>query len=48
MNVITLRQQEFAARVSEIRAAQAEQAASRCQLENLFQSLLDKAFRGEL
>lgn len=41
-------QKEFAARVSEIRALQAEQAASRHRLENLFQSLLDKAFRGEL
>ena len=41
-------QKEFAARVSEIRAMQAEQAASRCRLEHLFQSLLHRAFQGEL
>jgi type I restriction enzyme S subunit len=41
-------QKEFAARVTEIRAVQAEQTASRCRLENLFQSMLHHAFQGEL
>jgi type I restriction enzyme S subunit len=41
-------QKEFAARVSEIRAMQAEQAASRRGLDGLFQSLLHRAFQGEL
>jgi type I restriction enzyme S subunit len=41
-------QKEFAARVTEIRAVQTEQAASRQRLENLFQSMLHKAFNGEL
>jgi type I restriction enzyme S subunit len=41
-------QKEFAARVSEIRALQAEHAASRCRLDNLFQSMLHRAFNGEL
>ena len=41
-------QKEFAVRVSEIRALQAEQATSRCRLEDLFQSLLHRAFQGEL
>jgi len=41
-------QKEFAARVTEIRAVQAEQAASRQRFENLFQSLLHRAFNGEL
>lgn len=41
-------QKEFAARVSDIRAMQAEQAASRRRLENLFQSMLHRAFKGEL
>ena len=41
-------QKKFAARVSEIRAMQAEQAASRRRLEHLFQSLLHRAFQGEL
>ena len=41
-------QKEFAARVSEIRAMQAEQAASRCRLDDLFQSMLHRAFQGEL
>jgi predicted RNase H-like HicB family nuclease len=45
MNVITLRRQEFAARRSDIRA---EEAASRRRLDNLFASLLHRAFRGEL
>ena len=39
-------QQEFAQRVTEIRALEAGQAASR--LENLFQSMLHRAFNGEL
>jgi type I restriction enzyme S subunit len=41
-------QKEFAARVSEIRAMQAEQAASRRRLDELFQSMLHRAFNGEL
>jgi type I restriction enzyme S subunit len=41
-------QKEFAARVSEIRAVQAEQATSRRRLDELFQSLLHRAFKGEL
>lgn len=41
-------QKEFAARVSEIRAMQAEQAASRHRLDDLFQSMLHRAFNGEL
>lgn len=41
-------QEEFAARVSEIRAMQAEQAASRRRLDDLFQSMLHRAFQGEL
>jgi type I restriction enzyme S subunit len=41
-------QKEFAARVSEIRALQAEQAASRRRLDDLFQSMLHRAFQGEL
>ncbi len=41
-------QKEFAARVSEIRAMQAEQAASRRRLDDLFQSMLHRAFNGEL
>ena len=36
------------ARVFDIRAVQAEQAASRRRLENLFQSMLHRAFKGEL
>lgn len=39
---------EFAARVFEIRAVQAEQAALHRKLDDLFQSLLHRAFRGEL
>lgn len=42
------RQKEFAARVSEIRAMQAEQAASRRRLDDLFHSMLHRAFQGEL
>ena len=41
-------QKEFAARVSEIRTLQAEQAASRRRLDNLFRSMLHRAFNGEL
>lgn len=41
-------QKEFAARVSEIRAVQADQSASRRSLDDLFQSMLHRAFRGEL
>ena len=38
----------LAARVSEVRALQAEQATSRRRLDELFQSLLHRAFQGEL
>lgn len=41
-------QKEFAARVAEIRALEAEQAASRKRLDDLFQSLLQRAFSGDL
>ncbi len=41
-------QKEFSKRVTEIRAMEAEQATSRRRLEDLFQSMLDRAFRGEL
>ena len=41
-------QKEFAKRVSEIREMEAAQAASRRRLEALFQSLLHRAFNGEL
>lgn len=41
-------QKGFAARVSDIRAMQAEQAASRRRLDDLFQSMLHCAFNGEL
>jgi type I restriction enzyme, S subunit len=41
-------QREFAARASEIRALEAEQAASRQRLDELFQSMLHRAFNGEL
>lgn len=41
-------QKKFAARVSEIRAMQAEQAASRRRLDDLFQSMLHRAFQGDL
>jgi type I restriction enzyme S subunit len=41
-------QKEFAERVTEIRALEAAQAASCQRLENLFQSMLHKAFNGEL
>ncbi len=41
-------QKEFAACVSEIRAMQADQSASRKRLDDLFQSMLHRAFEGEL
>jgi type I restriction enzyme, S subunit len=41
-------QKEFALRVTEIRELEAGQAASRRRLEELFQSLLHRAFNGEL
>jgi restriction endonuclease S subunit len=41
-------QKEFAARVSDIRAMQAEQAISRRRLDELFHSMLHRAFQGEL
>jgi hypothetical protein len=41
-------QQTFAARVTEVRALETQQAASRRRLDDLFQSLLHRAFRGEL
>ena len=41
-------QEEFAARVAEIRAMQTEQATSRRRLDNLFQSMLHRAFQSEL
>jgi type I restriction enzyme S subunit len=41
-------QKEFAQRVTEIRAMEAEQAASRQRLDALFQSMLHRAFDGEL
>ncbi|MGB4069850.1 MAG: restriction endonuclease subunit S [Nitrospira sp.] len=41
-------QREFAARVSDIRAMQAEQAASRRRMADLFHSMLHRAFQGEL
>ena len=41
-------QKEFAARVSEIRAVQADQSAGRKRLDDLFQSTLHRAFEGEL
>lgn len=41
-------QKEFAQRVAEIRAMEAEQATSRRRLGDLFQSMLHRAFRGGL
>lgn len=41
-------QRTFAARVAEIRAMESAQAASRQRLGDLFQSVLDRAFQGEL
>jgi len=41
-------QQEFAARVEEIEAEKARQAESKAKLDDLFNSLMQKAFAGEL
>jgi type I restriction enzyme S subunit len=41
-------QRQFAARVAEIRALEARQAESRRRLDELFQSLLHRAFHGKL
>jgi type I restriction enzyme S subunit len=41
-------QKEFAARVTEIRGLETSQAASRQRLDALFQSMLHRAFQGEL
>ena len=41
-------QKEFAQRVAEIREMEAAQAASRQRIESLFQSMLHRAFNGEL
>ncbi len=41
-------QKEFSQRVMEIRGLESEQAASRRRLDDLFQSMLDRAFRGGL
>jgi type I restriction enzyme S subunit len=41
-------QKEFASRMTEIRELEAEQAACRERLDALFQSMLHRAFRGEL
>jgi type I restriction enzyme S subunit len=41
-------QEEFAQQVNEIRELEAEQAASRSRLDDLFQSMLHRAFNGEL
>lgn len=41
-------QKEFKARLAEIRAMEASQASSRRRLDDLFQSLLHRAFQGEL
>ena len=41
-------QKEFAKRVTEVRELEAGQAASRRRLEELFQSLLHRTFKGEL
>jgi type I restriction enzyme, S subunit len=41
-------QKEFAARVTEMRGLEAQQAASRVGLDRLFQSMLHRAFEGEL
>jgi type I restriction enzyme, S subunit len=41
-------QKGFTQRVTEIRVMQAEQAASRQRLDDLFQSMLHRAFNGEL
>lgn len=40
--------QEFAARVAEVRALEVQQAASRRRLDDLFESLLHRAFESEV
>jgi hypothetical protein len=40
--------EDFADRVAEIREMEAAQAASRQRIESLFQSMLRRAFNGEL
>ena len=42
------RQKEFVSRVTDIREIEAKQATSRRRVDDLFQSLLDRAFKGEL
>jgi type I restriction enzyme M protein len=41
-------QREFAARVAAVRALESQQAASRRRLDDLYHSMLHRAFRGEL
>jgi type I restriction enzyme S subunit len=41
-------QKQFAKRVTEIRELEASQAAGRIHLDSLFQSMLHRAFNGEL
>jgi len=41
-------QEEFSISVEKVRTIKNEQATSRSRLDDLFQSLLDKAFKGEL
>ncbi len=41
-------QREFSARAAQIRALEDQQATTRCRLDDLFQSMLHGAFRGEL
>jgi type I restriction enzyme S subunit len=41
-------QNKFAQRVTEVRALQTDQVASRRRLDDLFQSMLHRAFNGEL
>ncbi len=41
-------QHQFATRVAEVRVLEAQQAAGRQRLDDLFQSMLHRAFRGEL
>ena len=45
---VSILQQEFTQRVTEIRQMEAGQAASRKRLDELFQSMLHRAFEGEL
>jgi hypothetical protein len=46
--MILFLQIEFASRVSEIRALESAQSSSRKNLDALFQSMLHRAFQGEL